>query len=242
MKGEINLNLHRIADINVNLGYKYERLKKQAASYKIEDNISPDITICLSDSYLEQKSAENPRLSIGDCEYLYTGSIFSTAIIHFNGFILHSSAVVKDGRAYLFSADSGVGKSTHTSLWRKKFGAENAKILNDDKPAIRITQEGIFAYGTPWSGKTNLNLNMKVPIAGICFLERGEENSIKREAASTVLSKFIRQTIRPFEAAEMDRLLELCDFVLRYIPVYTMKCTPTEEAAEMAYKAMSEGR
>ncbi|MFR5584255.1 MAG: hypothetical protein ACLTLQ_10945 [[Clostridium] scindens] len=53
------------------------------------------------------------------------------------GMMLHASAVEVDGKAYLFSADSGTGKSTHTKQWQNYFGKERALIINDDKPAIR---------------------------------------------------------------------------------------------------------
>ena len=72
--------------------------------------------------------------------------------------LLHSSAVVVDGYAYLFSADSGTGKSTHTGLWKQHFG-DRAYIINDDKPAIRKVDGEWYVFGTPWSGKTDTSVN-----------------------------------------------------------------------------------
>lgn len=233
------MKLHKIADLTVDLGYKYDIMKKQADAYRIESDEKPNLTIYLSDSFLEQKCKERPELTPETCEYVYTGSIFYTGLIHFNGFMLHSSAVLMDGRAYLFSASSGVGKSTHTSLWQQAFGKDRAKILNDDKPAIRIEKDGIYAFGTPWSGKTDLNINVKAKLAGICFLERGEKNKIRRENGGAVISKLLAQTVRPYDEKDMELLLESVDRVLREVPVYTMSCTISEEAAVMAYNEMS---
>lgn len=234
------MNLHKIADLTVDLGYKYELMKKQADAYRIRsENITPDATIYLSDSFLEQKSRENPVLTPETAEYLYTGTVFYSGLILFGGFMLHSSAVLMDGKAYLFSAQSGVGKSTHTALWQKVFGKERAKILNDDKPAIRIEKEGIYAFGTPWSGKTDLNINVKAPIAGICFIERGKTNKIRRENGGAVIGKMLAQTIRPHDEKDMDMLLGNIDAVLREVPVYTMSCNISEEAVFAAYNAMS---
>lgn len=233
------MNLHRIADITVDLGYKYDRLKNQAEAYKIDESVKPDMTIYLSDALLEKKQKENPHLSIEDCEYIFTSSIFYSGLIMFGGFMLHSSAVIMDGKAYLFSAPSGTGKSTHTELWQKVFGAERAKILNDDKPAIRATSDGVFAYGTPWSGKTALNINVKAPIAGICFLERSEKNWIKRIDTNTALAGILNQTIRPYEMKDMDLLLGHLEKVITSVPVYKMGCNISDEAAIMAYEEMS---
>lgn len=232
------MQLHRIADLTVDLGYKYDRMKKQAAAYRIENGKKPDMTIYISDDFLQTKCQETEGLTPDVCEYVYTGSVFYTGLLHFGGFMLHSSAVLMDGNAYLFSASSGVGKSTHTSLWQQTFGKDRAKILNDDKPAIRIENDGIFAYGTPWSGKTDLNINVKANLAGICFLERGKENKIRRENGGAVLPKLLAQTVRPYDERDMDLLLKSVDTVLSKIPVYTMSCTISEEAARMAYNAM----
>ena len=233
------MNLHRIADITVDLGYKYDRMKKQAQAYKITEDIKPDMTIYLSDAILEKKQQENPHLSIEDCEYIFTSSVFYTGMLQFGGFMLHSSAVIMDGKAYLFSAPSGTGKSTHTGLWQKVFGADRAKILNDDKPAIRAFDDGVYAYGTPWSGKTDLNINVKAPIAGICFLERSETNRIERLNINSALAGLLNQTIRPFEMKDMDLLLGHIEKVITSVPVYKMGCNISEEAAIMAYNEMS---
>ncbi len=233
------MNLHRIAGITVDMGYKYDKLKKQAAAYRTANEEKADMTIYLNDELLEQKQKEYPHLSAEDCEYIFTSSIFYSGLLHYGGFMLHSSAVVMDNHAYLFSANSGTGKSTHTSLWQKAFGAERARILNDDKPAIRITDSGIIASGTPWSGKTDLNINVSVPIAGICFLERSEENWIKRVDGAEAVMKLLNQTIRPPEKSEMSLLLMHVDKVLTEVPVFFMGCNISEEAAIMAHNAMS---
>ncbi len=232
------MNLHRIADLTVDMGYKYERLKKQAAIYRIAEDIKPDITIYLSYEFLKSKQEENKNITPEIAEYLYTGNVFYSALVNYDGFMLHASAILMDGYCYLFSAPSGTGKSYHASLWQKVYGRERAKIINDDKPAIRIDKDGVFAYGTPWSGKTDLNLNVKVPIAGICFLERGEKNEIVRENGGAKILKVLSQTVRPNSEENMDKLLKSLDFVLKKVPIYTMQCTMEEEAAKVAYEAM----
>lgn len=232
------MNLHRIADITVDLGYKYDRLRRQSEAYKINEEVKPDMTIYLSDAFLEKKQKENPHLSIEDCEYIFTSSVFYTGMLQYGGFMLHSSAVIVDGRAYLFSAPSGTGKSTHTGLWQEVFG-ERAQILNDDKPAIRALEDGVFAYGTPWSGKTDMNINVKAPIGGICFLERSENNWIERVDSNAALAGILNQTIRPFEMKGMDLLLTHIEKVITNVPVFKMGCNISHEAAIMAHREMS---
>lgn len=237
------MNLHRIADLTVDLGYKYEIMQKQAAAYRVDEECkNPDMRIYLPDEFLEEKNKALPMLSIAECEYHYTGAAFYSGLIKFHGLLLHSSAVMMEGRAYLFSADSGTGKSTHTALWQEAFGKDKAKILNDDKPAVRIGTNGIFACGTPWSGKSDLNLNEIVPLAGIGFLERSAENRIERKTGAEVVGKFLKQTVRPPEKEEMESVLQLADTILKNVPVYTLGVNMSPDAAKMAYDVMSKGQ
>ena len=77
-----------------------------------------------------------PYLNCEAIEYIYTGSYFHHLLLKYNGCMLHSSGVVVDGYAYLFSANSGTGKSTHTGLWLEHF-KDKAYIINDDKPVLK---------------------------------------------------------------------------------------------------------
>ena len=152
--------------------------------------------------------------------------------------MLHSSAVVVDDVAYLFTAPCGTGKSTHTSLWLSEF--EGAYILNDDKPALRIEGGEIFAYGTPWSGKTAQNVDKRVRLGGICILERGEENFIERVGGITAIRGIFSQTVRPKNAEAMDKVLSLVDEIIEKIPVWNLRCNMEPEAAHVSFRAMSE--
>ena len=170
---------------------------------------------------------------------MVTGSIFYRALIHHAGLLLHSSAVMLNGKAYLFSAPSGTGKSTHTSLWLKEF--EGAEILNDDKPAIRFQKDGIYVYGTPWSGKTDLNKNCKVPLQGIAFLSRGNDNTIAPMSSMKALENLLNQTVRPGERECASKLLDLLSELIGRVPIYEFSCNMEPSAAHVSYETMSKG-
>lgn len=181
-----------------------------------------------------------PHFDLNDSEYMATCTAFYRELLRFDGLMLHASAVVLDGKAYLFSAKSGTGKSTHTGLWQQVFGAENARILNDDKPALRFEDGRWYAYGTPWSGKYDISLNERVPVAGICMLERAEQNSIERFGGPAAIYAIMEQTLRP-NAPELRRLLmQNLDLLLRNVPVYRLRCNMEPEAAVLSHKVMCE--
>ena len=142
---------------------------------------------------------------------------------------------VYKGKAYLFSAPSGTGKSTHTHLWLKYL--EGCRIINDDKPAIRIVDGMPYAFGTPWSGKTDENINEGVPIGAICFLGRGE-NKIKQIPGISALKPLMEQTVRPRDKTLMNNMLETLNIILTQVPIYEMTCDMSEEAVKTAVEGM----
>ena len=135
--------------------------ESQALPYLADGHPKADIVI---DSNWKSFQQKFPVVSDSESEYYCSAYSFYTQLVNFNGLMLHSSAVVMDGRAYLFSAPSGTGKSTHTQLWLDVFG-EKAGILNDDKPALRRIDGKWYAYGTPWCGKEHWGCNASTPLS-----------------------------------------------------------------------------
>ena len=206
-------------------------------AFKENNNVSADIIICAD----EYKLSSWKDLSYEQAVYMASGTQFYVKLLKFNGLMLHASAVELDGKAYLFSGPSGMGKSTHTRLWQELFG-EKARVFNDDKPALRYVDGIWYAYGTPWCGKDGINVNMKVPIAGICFLKRGEKNEIRRLSKIEAAAAIFTQTTSRFAKPEsLDVLLGIMDRVIDSVPIYELKCTPEPEAARLSYEVMSKG-
>lgn len=230
------IRFYRICGLSVSCDFRYGLMTSRGEKY-LCDVDNPDITIDYSGEAMDRLRRIAPHLSDEECELVYTAEQFYNKLLNFDGFMLHSSAVEVDGRAYLFSAPSGTGKSTHTKLWLDKFG-ERAQIINDDKPAIRIEKDGIFAYGTPWSGKDDLSVNEGFPVAGICVLERSSENFITPMDEGQAIFSILNQTLRPSDPAAMSKLLELLDSVMKNVRVWKMGCNISPEAADMAYEVM----
>ena len=218
----------------------YDMLREKMKPYLYDGEGRTDIYLQLTEEFCRAKQSEQPHLTVAQCEYIFVGSQFYRKLLLKGGFMLHASAVEVDGKAYLFSADSGTGKSTHTKQWQSFFGEERALIINDDKPAIRREEEGWFVYGTAFSGKTDENLNRKAKLQGICMLERGEVNQIKRIESAEAISFLMQQTIVPKEIESAEMLLIYLDGLLNEVPIYRMQCTISEEAAKMAYETMRE--
>lgn len=231
--------IYDIAGLKVDLKNTGGRTGKQALPYLAEnqDEKNIDININVTPERIENAVAEHPELNQGDWEYMLTGTDFYTKLIKYKGILLHSSCIVVDGLAYAFSADSGVGKSTHTQLWLKHFG-ERAHMLNDDKPAIRIIDGRVYACGTPWSGKYDYSTPEIVPLAGICFIERSEENRIRKADTSRAIYNIFSQTVRKLGAESMESLLDVLDEIFKKVPIWELGCNISDEAVLTSYNAM----
>lgn len=160
------------------------------------------------------------------CEYLIKKDIL----------LFHCSALALDGKAYLFTAPSGTGKSTHARLWRERFG-DRVVTVNDDKPLLEFTQDGVIVYGTPYGGKDHLQTNTSAPVAGIVILSQGKTNTIQRISSSEALPELIRQSHRPDDPVSLLRYLELVE-KLSHLPVFRLSCTISQEAVDVAYQAL----
>ena len=109
----------KTADLIVELNVHHELLTSRLEPYKYDGDGEADIVFEVTERYYIDRQAEHPNLTIGEAEYLWSGAHFYEKLAKFNGVMLHASCVEYNGKAYLFSARSGTGKSTHTHLWLK---------------------------------------------------------------------------------------------------------------------------
>lgn len=192
-----------------------------------------EIKINITDEFLDRQLEIYPNLTREEHEYMWVGEGFYNEVLRHGGIVLHSSCVEKDGFAYLFSAKSGTGKSTHTHLWLREL--ENTRIINDDKPLL-IKKEGKYcACGTPFSGKTDENVNDCVPVRAIVFLHRSKENEIKRLNPALAVSLFLAQTVNPRNRIYAENMLERTDEILTEIPVFSLGCNKNEGTGKFSY-------
>lgn len=226
------MSYYRIADLLIQMDVSGRTLQ-QAEAYRACENGPADIVLKCDISQIMEL---NPEITDRDvAQYLGTGAIFARELLKFDGSFLHASAVVLDGKAYLFSAPSGTGKSTHTEKWCRLFGA---RYLNDDKPALRLVDGVWMAYGTPWSGKHDLSSNEGVPIGGVAVLGRGEENTITRMQPAQAMPWIMSQTTYRLGREDMEKQLALMDRFLRQVPIWQLSCRNEDAAAFVSRDAM----
>ncbi|MDO4982889.1 MAG: hypothetical protein Q4E35_04955 [Eubacteriales bacterium] len=183
----------------------------------------------------EMRSDYWEKLSESDNYYLESGFQFYRKLMDFDGMMLHASCVVVDGYAYLFSGPCGMGKSTHTQKYLKTF--PDAVIINDDKPALRRIDGKWYAYGTPWCGKDGINDNSSAPVAGICFLHRGD-TQINRLAPLQAAGYVLQQTTGRRTPELAKKLMRLVNLLVTEVPVFEFYNHADDGAEMITYNAM----
>lgn len=155
----------------------------------------------------------------------------------FDSLLVHGSAISVEGKAYLFTAPSGTGKSTHAALWRQLLG-DRAVMINDDKPFIFKKNGVLYIAGSPWNGKHNLGNPISAPLAGICFLSQSPVNKIEKLSVPDAMPKLMCQCYMPKNAESAMKTLSMIDDLLNTVPFYRLECNISQAAAELSYNTM----
>ncbi|MBE6924450.1 MAG: hypothetical protein E7466_04330 [Ruminococcaceae bacterium] len=145
--------------------------------------------------------------------------------------LLHSSAVLHQGKTVLFSGPSGAGKSTQAELWRTHLGAE---IINGDRTVIRKRDEEFWGGGSMWSGTSHIYRRESAPIAGIFLLTQAPENRVRRLGAEAFAPLFSQTIVNSWDPVFVDRITDLFVRLLERVPVYRLCCRADGEAVELA--------
>ena len=236
-----------IARLVVGVESLFQRTREYCRPYLTEKKAELWVRVTEENLAFEQKMLDQEAAEEGMKLRRFTDPFLErTAIQRFvadhlveqNTLMLHGSTVAVDGRAYLFTAPCGTGKSTHTRLWREFFG-QRATMVNDDKPFLQILSDRVLAYGSPWSGKHGLATNICVPLQGICLLRRGKENAIRPIAPKELLDFLRRQAHMPTDGALAQKTHLLVEALAEKVPLWEMDCNKELDAAQVAFAAMN---
>lgn len=236
-----------IAGRRIRICALYDFAKEYCRNYLTEGE--PDFTVTVTPEDIEFERVKSARedevegIATRSFEpsYLETLAIYRKIVVKmldYGAFLFHGSAISVDGKGYLFTAKSGTGKSTHTNYWRLVF-KQRFVMVNDDKPLLLVTDDGVMLCGTPWDGKHRQSSNVMVPMKALVILERGEDDEIAPIDVSAAFPLLLQQTYRPASPLAMIRTLSLLDQVMKTVNLYRLKCTPNPMAAVVAYRGMN---
>lgn len=231
--------LYKIADFIIDFKNKYEILPKLCSDYIYTGNKNADFVIEVSKEDIQKEIAISPySLSEGNVENVCAYRKLALQLPLHNSLLLHGVVISCGGKGIAFVARSGVGKTTHAMLWQKNF-KDKMSIINGDKPIIRFINNVPFAYGTPWAGKEGIQVNDRVQLTDICFIERDAVNSTNIiEDKTEYFNKFMNQVLRPADPIAAVNTLDLIDKLIAKCNFWSIKCNVSDEAAITAYNTI----
>ncbi len=163
-----------------------------------------------------------------DNRYMWDSIALAQLLLNKNIFLMHSSYIEINGKALLFSAPCGTGKSTQAELWQN---FRNAKIINGDKSAVSVENGKTLAHGVPFCGTSNICHNKSLPLCGIVILHQSKTNCITRLSGITAIRKITENIFLDFLAPDEQR--NFVYFVINLlfsVPLYSLCCTHDENA------------
>ena len=230
----------KIAEIAIGIENRYSYMESYSKDYIIAD-ATPEFTVSASDEEIAYEQSISPHKLPPD--YVETIVIYrkiAEILPQYDALVFHGAVIEYNGEAYAITAHSGVGKTTHIRLWLEEFG-EAVKILNGDKPILRIIDGCVYACGTPWRGKENYGINSMRPLRAIAFLGREKVNLSKKIESRDAVMRFMNQIyINRKSASALSETMRLADRILESVNLYDLKCNMDREAARVAHRAFTE--
>jgi len=258
-----------------------EYVRERCGKYVVEEESLSEgeraEALCLraSEADIERANVEN----VGKMEAeLYAMTIpLSEKMPGMGRLMTHGVAVECDGKSYIFTAESGVGKSTHAFLWQKYLGEDRVRVINGDKPILwfadgddsesvadfgdnahceNVAGRGddadrgrrVLACGSPWSGKERLDVNVCVPLGGICLLQRLEsvpdpENGprIYRATKKETFDFLLHQIFLPTRVEGQLLTFDLIEELYELVPIYNLVTDMSREGVMVSSGKLLKG-
>lgn len=224
-----------LAGIKINFDNKYYYINGIMKPW-ISEFEKPDFTVKVSDEEIEKEKLKDKYNNFHTASYYESICMYrniSNYLPYYNAFIFHAAVFDISGLGIALTAQSGVGKTTHMLLWQKLF-PNKLKIINGDKPIVRIINNTPFAYGTPWNGKENLGCNSCTKLKHICIIKRNENNFIKLIDSKDAVKYLMNQVYLPKTSKALSLTIQLLNDILNSCIFWEINCNENIESAKIA--------
>lgn len=235
---EFNLKL---AELIISIKCRFEYTMRACENYILESG-SSNFSVFVNDSEIwEEINNSTSKINKGYAEFICIYRKIAEQLPRYNCIVMHGAAITYQDLALLFVAPSGTGKSTHIKLWRQVF-QKDVDIINGDKPIVRVDNNKINVYGTPWAGKEGWHRNRTASLKAAFILKQAKTNRITRVNPNEYMSQLLKQIYMPTDVYSLEKTLQLFDIFIKNTAVYILKCNISRDAVKTAYNAIAELR
>ena len=225
----------KIVDKALEINAFNESTKKYCGKFLSEEEPHYAITMSEEDLKNERTNSNDGKVYVNEeISALYRK--IAELLVEDNIIVFHSSSFMVNDNAFLITARSGVGKSTHSRNLKQLLGDEFVYI-NDDKPMLKVDDNHVTVYGTPWNGKERRSSDISAPLRAIMFLSRGETNTYRKiNNKEEIYIKMLSQIYLPKEKSKREKALKVADNILKNVNFYEINVTKDIESAKMTYE------
>lgn len=227
-----------VAGLDFAMEYEHPEILEDCRSFLTDR--PPRFTLRTTRGEIAAEGRRLPGCSPAYWEFVCLHRALAERLPLYDGMVIHAGAMELGGRAYLFLGPSGIGKTTHLLLWRQCF--PEARIINGDKPVLRLREGRLWAFNTPWQGRERLGTDLSAPVEGLCFLSQSRENRIRPLTPEDALLPMERQIYFPKGREAAERFLPLLDRLLTQCPIWALECDATPAAAFLSYQVLTQER
>ena len=226
----------QLAGRTIEIHALFDKVQSMVRDY-LTDAQTPDFVVDITETDIQAEGTASTSQHRASLESLAVYRKIAEQMLAYHTFLMHGAVVALDGKAYLFAAPSGTGKSTHVRKWADQL--PEAFIVNGDKPLI-IVDDQPMVCGTPWAGKENWHTNTMVPLAAIILMERGEDNQMRQITFSEAFAGLFRQTYQPKDKDKLKTTLHLLKALDHKVKFYSfMFNNMKDDAFQVAYHTLT---
>lgn len=230
--------LYKIADVVFDIKPIYDYSKKLMKEYEVNGDCVVDCVVEYSFCDIQTVKAHFNLESDDFAENILIFKRVSEFITEFkDGLLYHSSSFSYKGQGVLIVADSGTGKSTHSSFWRQLYG-DDVAMINDDKPFLRRIDGRFYIYGSPWQGKHNLGANTRCLLKAVCLLRRSDENSLEKLEKGEFVGEFLNHALRISTPKAATQILDFCQGITENCDFYILNAKYDVSAAKVCHDTL----
>lgn len=241
----------KLAEVIIEINSLYKECRSRCADYEVKDIDSVNCVDFVVDIVPRNIKRENFEFQIhnknksflyydpGYLEYFAVQRKISELIPKHGAFLIHGAVVEYEGIGVMFTAQSGVGKSTRTRLFLEEY--PGSIVVNGDKPFLKLKGNNVYAFGSPWCGKEKWNTNIGVPLKAILLLERaddGEKSSINELPFEEVYLELLNHVYIPNDPESLYITLKLLKELNGKVKVYRFRSTNTHESIRYAWESI----
>ena len=214
-----------IAGIPIGIDNRYEAVVRRCRGW--ETAAAPLFTVSASEEEMIQESGSPCPAAEVMCIYRN----IALRMMEYDAFVMHAAVIDADGQGVAFAAKSGTGKTTRLLLWQQTLGSR-VRPVNGDKPILRFTEDGLYAFDTPWRGKENLGGCARTPLKHVIFIERAGDVSVRKLEMDGIVPRLFRQVLVPKTPDQLGKFMDLMERFTEAVSFWLLKCDREQEDPE----------